>query len=68
MKQLKELGYLKTGMVLVDENGNEGKVTEIQGDPLDPYFTLVYFNNSNHPMMWNWDLVKDSVHVKEGTY
>lgn len=68
MKQLKELGYLETGMVLIDENGNEGTVTRIAGDPLDDEFTLVELNGSKTQVIWNWGRLKDSVYVKEGTY
>ena len=64
MKPLKEIGYLKVGMVLVDVKGLEATVTSLNGDPMDG-FLLVELNNSPNPIIWDWDRVRDDLMVRE---
>ena len=64
MKPLKELGYLRVGMVLVDMKGLEATVTSLSGDPMDD-FMLVELNNSPNPIMWDWDRVRPDLMVRE---
>lgn len=63
MKSLKELGYIKTGMTLVDRHGNEATVTGVYGDNPDG-FTIVEINGKRE-FMWFWDSVDPKIMVKE---
>lgn len=63
MTPLKELGYIKAGMVLVDRNGREATITGIYGDNPDG-FTIVEMNGK-HEFMWFWDSIDPKIMVKE---
>ena len=64
MRSLKELGYIQTGMVLVDDKGNEATITGVFGNNADG-FTLVELNHSPNKIMWNWDRLNPEIKVKE---
>lgn len=69
MKTLKEIGRIEVGMILVDENGKEGEITGIYGDPFDSDFVMVEIdNNKDRRIMWDWSRLKDTVFVKDNTY
>lgn len=67
MKTLKEIGFLQTGMILVDYKGNEGAITGITR--IEGFGYGVEFDNEKDRMqMWDWNRLRDDVYVKDGTY
>lgn len=67
MKTLKEIGFLQTGMIVVDYKGNEGTITGITY--IEGFCYGVEFDNKKDCMhMWDWNRLRDDVHVKDGTY
>ena len=67
MKKLNDIGQLKIGMVLVDKNGLEGKITGFMGLESDAVWVEVD-GDKDRMLMWDWDRVRDDVYVREGTY
>ncbi|CCW08663.1 MULTISPECIES: hypothetical protein [Bacillus] len=50
MKTLKEIGFLQTGMILVDYKGNEGFGYGVEFD-----------NEKDRMQMWDWNRLRDDV-------
>ncbi|WHY82995.1 hypothetical protein QNH23_06365 [Siminovitchia fortis] len=62
MQKLKEVGYLEKGMVLVDVDGKEGKVTGLYGD--NDFMMVEFDNNQNRRILWDWENLSDRVYVR----
>ncbi|OTW90691.1 hypothetical protein BK702_09490 [Bacillus thuringiensis serovar cameroun] len=67
MKKLNDLEFIQNGMVLVDVEGREAKITGIR--EIEGFGTWVEFNGDKlQEVMFDWNRVRDDVLVKDGTY
>ncbi|HHB1882456.1 TPA: hypothetical protein ACOQ34_005004 [Bacillus cereus] len=67
MKNLREIGFIQIGMILVDNKGDEGKITGIR--EIEGFGTWVEFNNDKRQeVMWDWERIREDLLVKDGTY
>ena len=61
MQKLKDVGYLATGMVIVDAEGKEAKITGLYGD--NDFLMVEFDDNEGRRTLWDWENLSDKVYV-----